>query len=111
MPHLVQLRAPAQALSAFRSTSSSLPRAPLNKRFFTPSAYNMAIKAYFDVAWEGPEVEVDKSGNITKKGAAKRELAIASRARIHCVRVVDLRGLSLIEVSSRTEWTHQLRAL
>ena len=77
MPHLAQLRAPAQALSAFRSTSSSSLRAPPNKRFFTPSAYDMAIKAYFDVAWEGPEVEVDQSGKVTKKGPPKRESVLA----------------------------------
>jgi hypothetical protein len=31
----------------------------------------MAIKSYFDVTWEGPDVEVDKSGNVTSKGAEK----------------------------------------
>jgi hypothetical protein len=66
-----QLR--SAALSAFRASASSL-RAPANKRFFTPSAYNMAIKSYFDVQWEGPEVEVDNSGNVTSKGAAKSKL-------------------------------------
>jgi len=61
-----------QALSAFRSSALST-RAPINKRFFTPSAYNMTIKSYFDVSWEGPEVEVDKAGNVTSKGAAKTQ--------------------------------------
>ncbi|KAH7066041.1 cyclophilin-like domain-containing protein [Paraphoma chrysanthemicola] len=65
MPHLR-----ASALSAFRSSPSYI-RAPVNKRFFTPSAYNMTIKSYFDVQWEGPEVEVDKSGNVTSKGEVK----------------------------------------
>ncbi|KAH5235709.1 peptidyl-prolyl cis-trans isomerase [Parastagonospora nodorum] len=60
------------ALSAFRSSTSSI-RAPINKRFFTPSAYNMAIKSYFDISWEGPEVEVDKSGNVTSKGGVKQQ--------------------------------------
>jgi hypothetical protein len=68
-----QLR--SAALSAFRASASSL-RAPANKRFFTPSAYNMAIKSYFDVQWEGPEVEVDKSGNVTSKGAAKSKFLL-----------------------------------
>ena len=60
------------ALSAFRSSTSSI-RAPANKRFFTPSAYNMTIKSYFDISWEGPEVEVDKSGNVTSKGGVKQQ--------------------------------------
>jgi peptidylprolyl isomerase len=59
-----------QALSAFRASALST-RAPINKRFFTPSAYNMTIKSYFDVTWEGPEVQVDKSGNVTSQGQPK----------------------------------------
>ncbi|KAF2032764.1 hypothetical protein EK21DRAFT_59872 [Setomelanomma holmii] len=66
MPHLR-----ASAPSAFRASTSSIRAAPITKRFFTPSAYNMTIKSYFDVEWEGPEVEVDKDGNITGKGEAK----------------------------------------
>jgi peptidylprolyl isomerase len=62
----------AISASAFRASASSI-RAPANKRFFTPSAYNMTIKSYFDVAWEGPEVEVDKSGNVTSEGGVKRK--------------------------------------
>ena len=31
----------------------------------------MTIKSYFDVSWEGPEVEVDKSGNVTSQGSVK----------------------------------------
>jgi hypothetical protein len=68
-----QLR--SAALSAFRSSASSL-RAPANKRFFTPSAYNMTIKSYFDVSWEGPEVQVDQAGNVTSKGAAKSKFLL-----------------------------------
>jgi peptidylprolyl isomerase len=75
-----QLR--SAALSAFRASASSL-RAPANKRFFTPSAYNMAIKSYFDVQWEGPEVEVDKSGNVTSKGAAKSKLLFLLPLHVH----------------------------
>ncbi|KAF2822320.1 hypothetical protein CC86DRAFT_372875 [Ophiobolus disseminans] len=67
LPHLR-----ASAASAFRAGTSSA-RAPVTKRFFTPSAYNMTIKSYFDVSWEGPEVEVDKSGNVTSKGAVKQQ--------------------------------------
>jgi peptidylprolyl isomerase len=33
----------------------------------------MTIKSYFDISWEGPEVEVDKSGNVTSKGGVKRK--------------------------------------
>jgi hypothetical protein len=36
----------------------------------------MTKKAYFDVEWEGPEVEVDQSGNVTSKGANKGELLV-----------------------------------
>ncbi|RAR09345.1 PLP-dependent transferase [Stemphylium lycopersici] len=68
MPHL--LRA-SSTLSAFRAAPQL--RAPVNKRFFTPSAYNMAIKAYFDCAWTGPTVEVDNAGNVTKKGEVQAQ--------------------------------------
>ena len=63
-------------LSAFRrSTVNSLRlQAPISKRFFTPSAANMTIKTYFDVNWTGPEVTVDKSGNVTNVGPVKGEL-------------------------------------
>ncbi|KAF1936094.1 cyclophilin 1 long isoform [Clathrospora elynae] len=54
------------ALAAFRAPTSV--RAPVNKRFFTPSAYNMAIKAYFDCTWTGPTIEVDRTGNVTSQG-------------------------------------------
>jgi len=62
-------------LSAFRrSTVNSLRlQAPINKRFFTPSAANMVVKTYFDVNWTGPEVTVDKSGNVTNVGAVKEQ--------------------------------------
>ncbi|KAF2124571.1 hypothetical protein P153DRAFT_350745 [Dothidotthia symphoricarpi CBS 119687] len=59
------LKTSSAALSTFRSASI---RAPINKRFFTPSAANMTIKTYFDISWTGPQVEVDGQGNITKKG-------------------------------------------
>jgi hypothetical protein len=34
----------------------------------------MTIKTYFDVNWTGPEVTVDKSGNVTNVGPVKGEL-------------------------------------
>jgi hypothetical protein len=34
-------------------------------RYFSASAANMTIKAYFDCAWTGPTVEVDQKGNVT----------------------------------------------
>jgi hypothetical protein len=43
----------------------------------------MAIKSYFDVQWEGPEVEVDKSGNVTSKGAAKSKLLFLLPLHVH----------------------------
>jgi peptidylprolyl isomerase len=60
-------------LSTFRSaTNASLRlRAPLNKRFFSPSASNMVIKTYFDCSWTGPEVTVDQKGNVTNVGSVK----------------------------------------
>lgn len=64
-------------LSAFRSSQSSTLRAPLNKRFFTPSTANMVIKTYFDVSWYGPEVQVNDNGDITSKGAEKGKLPLA----------------------------------
>ncbi|KAA8621471.1 PpiB Peptidyl-prolyl cis-trans isomerase rotamase - cyclophilin family [Pyrenophora tritici-repentis] len=67
MPHLPR----ASALSAFRAVPQF--RAPVNKRFFTPSAYNMTIKAYFDCSWTGPEVQVDNAGNVTKQGEVKAQ--------------------------------------
>ncbi|KAG9194021.1 cyclophilin 1 long isoform [Alternaria panax] len=67
MPHLPR----ASALSAFRAAPQL--RAPINKRFFTPSAYNMAIKAYFDCSWTGPTVEVDNAGNVTSQGEVKAQ--------------------------------------
>ncbi|KAG9203125.1 hypothetical protein G6514_003648 [Epicoccum nigrum] len=62
-------------LSAFRrSTVNSLRlQAPINKRFFTPSAANMVVKTYFDVNWTGPEVTVDKNGNVTNVGSVKEQ--------------------------------------
>ena len=62
------LAPPSRALTALRAGPALSTRAPLNKRFFTPSAYTMAIKSYFDVSWEGPTVEVDNAGNVTSKG-------------------------------------------
>ncbi|KAL6161818.1 hypothetical protein ACJBU6_00917 [Exserohilum turcicum] len=62
MPHLPR----ASALSAFRAAPRF--RAPVTKRFFTPSAYNMTIKAYFDCTWSGPTVEIDQAGTVTKTG-------------------------------------------
>ncbi|KAH8721535.1 cyclophilin-like domain-containing protein [Phaeosphaeriaceae sp. PMI808] len=66
LPHHLRASPLARSASAFRS-SAFTARAPINKRFFTPSAYNMTVKAYFDVTWEGPGVEVDQSGNVTSK--------------------------------------------
>ncbi|KAF2622429.1 cyclophilin 1 long isoform [Macroventuria anomochaeta] len=62
-------------LSAFRrSTVNSLRlQAPINKRFFTPSAANMVVKTYFDVNWTGPEVTVDQRGNVTNVGPVKEQ--------------------------------------
>lgn len=75
-------------LSAFRrSTVNSLRlQAPINKRFFTPSAANMVVKTFFDVTWTGPEVTVDNSGNVTNVGStAKGELP-----RRLCCRAAEL---------------------
>ncbi|KAF2848529.1 hypothetical protein T440DRAFT_401171 [Plenodomus tracheiphilus IPT5] len=66
------MHSPSAAFSALRAARSSI-RAPVNKRFFTPSAYNMAIKAYFDCSWTGPEVEVDTEGNVTRTGDVKAQ--------------------------------------
>ncbi|KAH9862371.1 hypothetical protein J1614_011025 [Plenodomus biglobosus] len=65
------MHSPSAAFSALRAARSSI-RAPANKRFFTPSAHNMVVKAYFDCAWTGPEVEVDKQGNVTRTGDVKQ---------------------------------------
>jgi peptidylprolyl isomerase len=73
MPHLPR----STALSTFRSTPTFV-RAPVNKRFFTPSAYNMAIKAYFDCTWTGPTVEVDNQGNVTSEGEVKGRYSLLS---------------------------------
>ena len=54
-------------------------RAPVNKRFFTPSAYNMTIKAYFDCTWSGPTVEVDNAGKVTKTGPVQGSYSDAPR--------------------------------
>jgi peptidylprolyl isomerase len=59
------------AALAFRAAARTPVRAPINKRFFTPSAYNMAIKAYFDCTWTGPQVDVDNNGNVTRTGEVK----------------------------------------
>ena len=66
---MAHLKSSASALSAFRSAPAI--RAPITKRFFTPSAFNMVKKAYFDCTWTGPEVQVDQEGNVTKTGAVK----------------------------------------
>ena len=73
MPHHA-FRTSTSLLSSFRSSQSTL-RAPLNKRFFTPSASNMVIKTFFDVSWYGPEVQVNQTGDVTSKGADKGEFA------------------------------------
>ncbi|KAK7190298.1 phosphatidylinositol transfer protein csr1 [Paraphaeosphaeria sporulosa] len=70
MPHHA-LRTSTSLLSAFRSSQSSPLRAPLNKRYFSPSTANMVIKTYFDVSWYGPEVQVNSNGDVTSKGAEK----------------------------------------
>lgn len=59
------------ALSAFRSATRSSVQTPVAQRFFTPSAFNMVKKAYFDIAWTGPEVQVDARGNVTNLGDVK----------------------------------------
>ncbi|KAF2875824.1 cyclophilin-like domain-containing protein [Massariosphaeria phaeospora] len=69
LPHLKS--SSARFSSTFRSASNTTLRAPLNKRFFTPSAANMTIKVYFDCTWTGPEVQVDSKGNVTSTGAVK----------------------------------------
>jgi len=33
----------------------------------------MVVTAYFDCTWEGPEVEVDSKGDVTKTGAVKKQ--------------------------------------
>ncbi|CBX91255.1 phosphatidylinositol transfer protein csr1 [Plenodomus lingam] len=66
------MHSPSAAFSALRAARSSI-RAPVNKRFFTPSASNMAIKAYFDCSWTGPVVEVDAQGNVTRTGDVKAQ--------------------------------------
>ncbi|KAF2644534.1 cyclophilin 1 short isoform [Massarina eburnea CBS 473.64] len=33
----------------------------------------MGIKTYFDVSWEGPEVQIDDKGNVTSTGAVKQQ--------------------------------------
>ncbi|KAF1846123.1 uncharacterized protein K460DRAFT_395612 [Cucurbitaria berberidis CBS 394.84] len=68
---MAHLKSSAATLSAFRSATSI--RAPLNKRFFTPSAFNMVKKAYFDCTWTGPDVQVDDQGNVTKTGDVKEQ--------------------------------------
>jgi peptidylprolyl isomerase len=75
MPHHA-LRTSTSLLSSFRSSQSSTLRAPLNKRFFSPSVANMVMKTYFDVSWYGPEVQVNSNGDITSKGADKGTLLL-----------------------------------
>jgi peptidylprolyl isomerase len=71
MAFLPHLRTSSARLSTLRSASLTNSTA---KRFFTPSAYNMTIKTYFDVSWTGPEVQVDSSGNVTSTGSVKGKL-------------------------------------
>lgn len=59
------------AALAFRAATKASIRAPVNKRFFTPSAINMVKKAYFDLQWTGPVVKVDADGNVTSKSGAE----------------------------------------
>jgi hypothetical protein len=92
MPH------PRTALSAFRAVPSST-RTSVTKRFFTPSAYNMTIKSYFDVTWQGPVVEVDKSGKVTSKGEVKGNLPRHAQPHVKML------------TAPRPERAHQLRAL
>jgi len=49
----------------------SITKQPI--RNFRVSTANMTIKAYFNCSWEGPEVDVDQKGDVTKTGAVKRE--------------------------------------
>jgi len=75
MPHL---RTSSALLAPFRSSYNTTLRAPLNKRFFTPSATNMVIKTYFDCTWTGPEVQVDSNGKVTSTGDVKGKQSIPS---------------------------------
>lgn len=61
------------AALAFRAATRASIRAPIHKRFFTPSTASMVKKAYFDLTWEGPEVQVDTDGNVTSRGQAKEQ--------------------------------------
>jgi len=61
------------AALAFRAATRASIRAPVHKRFFTPSVANMVKKAYFDIEWQGPVVEVDESGSVIKRGDPKNQ--------------------------------------
>lgn len=69
MPHL---RPSSSLLASFRcSTQYTQLRTPLNKRFFSPSAAIMGVKTYFDLEWQGPEIQIDANGKVTSTGAVK----------------------------------------
>ncbi|KAB8360625.1 hypothetical protein FH972_024363 [Carpinus fangiana] len=52
---------------------SSRIRSPTLIRTFSSTHANMTIKTYFDCEWEGPVVEVDSKGNVTKTGEVKKQ--------------------------------------
>lgn len=67
------LRSLPRIASCYPKTSAA---AFVNARHFSSSLPVMVKKAYFDVEWEGPEVDVDANGKVTNKGASKGELLL-----------------------------------
>lgn len=75
-------------------------------RSFHASSANMTIKAYFDVTWNGPQVNVDASGKVTNTDG---EVKSTSSLRNPSPRQTSI-GLELT-IYRRAIWPHQLRAL
>ncbi|KIW00809.1 peptidyl-prolyl cis-trans isomerase [Verruconis gallopava] len=69
LPHLRTALSSVPRIAALPKTSA----ATFNVRHFSASLPAMVKKAWFDVQWMGPVVEVDEKGNVTKTGPAKQQ--------------------------------------
>lgn len=70
LPHMQRIRV---SLMPRIATCSKTSYAAFNARHFSSSPIAMVKKAYFEVEWTGPELQVDASGKVTGTGASKRK--------------------------------------
>ena len=80
-PHPAIMPLTSQSLlTKSRLATHTYLKNPLSIRYFHPTNTNMVVRCFFDCTWTGPEVEIDSKGNVTKTGAVKGKLPLASNS-------------------------------